>query len=47
MKLLKDMMLMAAGGAMVLLFQKYSRPVIDAASDAMCNAGKKIDELKK
>ena len=47
MKLLKDMMLMAAGGAMVLMFQKYSKPVMDAASDAMSNASKKIDEMKK
>ena len=47
MKLLKDMMLMAAGGAMVLMFQKYSKPVMDAASDAMSNMSKKIDDISK
>ncbi len=47
MKLLKDMMLMAAGGAMVLMFQKYSKPIMDKASDAMSNMSKKIDDISK
>jgi hypothetical protein len=47
MKLLKDMMLMAAGGAMVLMYQKYSKPVMDAASDAMSSMSKKIDDMVK
>ncbi len=47
MKLLKDMMLMAAGGAMVLMYQKYSKPVMDAVSDTMSDMSKKIDDMKK
>lgn len=47
MKLLKDMMLMAAGGAMVLMYQKYSGPIMDKASDVMSNMSKKIDDMVK
>ena len=47
MKLLKDMMLIAAGGAMVILFQKYSKPVMEKASDAASSMSKKLDEMSK
>ena len=47
MKLAKDMMLMAAGGAMVLMFQKYSKPVMEKASDAAEACSKKLDEMSK
>ncbi len=47
MKLLKDMMLMAAGGAMVLMYQKYSDRVMDAVSDKMSDMSKKIDDMVK
>ena len=47
MKLLKDMMLIAAGGAMVILFQKYSKPVMEKASDAAESMSKKLDEMSK
>lgn len=47
MKLVKDMMLIAAGGAMVLMFQKYSKPVMEKASDAAESMSKKLNEMSK
>ena len=47
MKLLKDMMLIAAGGAMVLMFQKYSKPVMEKVSDAANACSKKLDDMAK
>ena len=47
MKLVKDMMLIAAGGAIVLMFQKYSKPVMEKVSDAADACSKKLDEMTK
>ena len=40
-------MLVAAGGAAVIMYQKFSKPVMDAASDTMSNMSKKIDDMVK
>lgn len=47
MKLVKDMMLVAAGGTMVLMYQKFSKPVVGAASEAMSSMSKKLDDMVK
>lgn len=47
MKLVKDMMLIAAGGAMVIMFQKYSKPVMEKVSEAADKCSKKLDDMTK
>lgn len=49
MKILKSMALMAAGAGAVLVYQKYSEPVMqkleELADDAMSKASKKLDDM--
>lgn len=45
MKLTKSMMLMAIGGASVLMYQKYSKPLMKEMSKMMNKMDDKLEDM--